>query len=397
MTTSSFPKPPPQTKSEAHPFTDPASHLDNTGPELIRYANTPEGLLARRDANAIRRYVLQAKDCAEMLLRQQSLWDQSTQTLALWPGLLPTNAIGSETHSKLHPAGVANAQLVAWPFILTLDQCQSIRNIFDWQQGQWPQLSRTMVSVWAQSLGIPPANVRIQEAFLARQLAGISPLHVKSLVLSSCNEIQANSSDSFALNTAHSTPKTKVLHEIASGFDEHSTIGPNQPQVFVLTALVATKVGTPLNFSGTRCRSAKLEMQSILSAVFTHATSMPQGPNKNALREIRPSLVLGEIDSFQNAITQAQGMELAWWAKLGRKTDCGVHLKVEEQGTVLHWKMALSSSEDEHTVVDYCYEGLWRPSDHRDSILTQAAWTQSTGLMESETPVESRQFLNFFH
>ena len=124
-------------------------------------------------------------------------------------------------------------------------------------------------------------------------------------------------------------------------------------------------------------------MQSILSAVFTHTRTAPVKKVQNTLHPIHPIVVMGDIEPLADALTQAQGMELAWWAQWARKTDCNVQLHCKVQGPLLHWTMVLCDGEDETTVVDYYYEGTWRPSEHIDAILAKASKAQGTGLIEA--------------
>jgi hypothetical protein len=389
MTYPSFPKPP-------HPLTSSPSRLsedlhtsDAQSPALIRYANTPEGLLSQRDPDALRQFVLQAPDANDMQTRQQSLWHSSSQTLAVWRGFQPTTPVDAQRSRSAIAGEVVTAQVLAWPMVLTLDQQLQIRSIFDCNQGKWPGLARAMTRAWSQCLNIPASNIRVHEAILARQLAGVSPLLMQSLTLAGRDSVQANLYAASPPATGAIPQMKAALNRLAENFETHTAVGPDHAQVFLLTALVATEVGTAHEWPRASNLPGKLAMQSLMESILTHALSSADQTTKTTLRPIRPTCVLGDIAPICDAITQAQGMELAWWAQYGRKTDCSVQLKVGENGTVLHWSMALSSADEERTVIDYAYESIWRPENHRDAILAQSALAQATGQLVSDLPKEA--------
>jgi hypothetical protein len=281
---------------------------------------------------------------------------------------------------------VVTAQVLAWPMVLTLDQQLQIRTIFNCNQGNWPGLARAMTNAWSQCLNIPASNIRVHEAIWTRLFAGISPLVMQSLTLAARDSVQAPLYAASPSASGAVPQKTAVLKKLAENFDTNCAVGPDHAEVFLLTALVATEVGAAHEWPRASNLPGKIAMQSLMESILTHALSSADQTTKTTLRPIRPTCVLGDIAPISDTITQAQGMELAWWAQYGRKTDCSVQLKLEEDGTILRWTMELSNSDDERTVIDYAYEGIWRPQKHRDAIFAQSALAQATGQLVSDLP-----------
>ena len=165
-------------------------------------------------------------------------------------------------------------------------------------------------------------------------------------------------------------------------------VGRNQPVAYLLIALVRWPIHdvTPAYFDSRGCGRSRL--QNLLEAFFTHVNPGARSPGDVHIPDvIRPHVRLGTPNRLNEAITQAQWMQLAWMAERARKTDCSFDLEHRQVGSLLAWSASLTDSQDELIAkLDYSYDGFWRPQCHVQNIAEQVSLAQATGQMCTESP-----------
>jgi hypothetical protein len=165
-----------------------------------------------------------------------------------------------------------------------------------------------------------------------------------------------------------------------------TSIGPNTPVSFLLTAFVSWDCDAPPPVWCDPDGRTALRLASLLEALFTHTLPSRNGqPDSEMQARIRSDVRLGHPQPLHEAMTQAQWMQLAWMAERARKTDCSFRLDHHQDTGILTWSASLSDeSESELARVTYCYDGFWRPASHVQTVIDQVSLAQATGQMRTD-------------
>ena len=346
-------------------------------PDLIRYANTPEGLLAQRDPERMRRFLLEASDPSELATRQQALWTCATNHLALWPRSIGTRSHPNQVSSA---APTVRATVYILPILLTTSQTVRVRNYFHWEGDQALGLRHKLEAAWAQSLGIDASRVRMLEVFSARHLLSVSPSQIYSWLSGRCRDLEAGSQSLFPRKTVVRPSGWPM--SFGSDVTVHSEVGTDLPMVYLLTALVATETESAIPKALLGHNAA---MKQLLDAVFTHVLAAENIDPTFMKRKVVPQVRLGRIESFCDALTQAQVMELGWLCERAGLTNQSVQFRHEYWNTLDRLIATATDEEgDARLSIDYSYDGFWRPANHIETILQHAAIAQGTRRMDCD-------------
>lgn len=347
------------------------------GPELIQYANTPEGVLAQRDPERMRRFLLEASSPSELAARQMSLWSGATSDLALWPAAIAARLNGNRDRTS---SPVVRATVYIWPVLLTTSQTVRVRNYFHWEGDQALGLRHKLESAWAQSLDIDASRVRMLEVFSARHLLSVSPMQVHSWLNGRCRDLEAGAQSLFPRKTVMRPSGWPM--SFGADVPVHSEAGTDLPMVYLLSALVSTETESAIPKALPGHNAA---LQQLLDAVFTHVLAAENIDPTFIKRKVVPQVRLGQIESFCDALTQAQVMEFGWLCERAGLTNQSVQFRHEYWNTLDRFIATATDEEgDVRSSIDYCYDGFWRPANHIETILQGAALAQGTRRMDCD-------------
>lgn len=353
------------------------AHMDST-PQLIRYANSAQGVLAQRDPAVLRRFLLDACDPVEQLKRQNDLFRHSTSCLTL-----------DRANRQ-----VVNAGLFAWPMTLCMSAPLRVRSSVDFEQHDCVGFKTELSQAFALALDVPLMDVNALGLVDMRHLVGIDPLTLQFYTGKQANQ--------WSRKQSHAEPTTQVPDPLGSRASVDSRpslplsdtvgemvpVGRNLPVAYLLLALVRWPLHDVTSAYSDSRRCGKTRLQNLLEAFFTHAKS-----GERALCDvhthdlIRPHVRLGTPKRLNDATTQAQGMQLAWMAERARKTDCRFELEHRQVGSLMAWSATLTDTQDEVVAnLEYAYDGFWRPHCHVQTITEQVSLAQATGQMCAESP-----------
>jgi hypothetical protein len=380
MTTSKPPKTPPWPPS-LPPSPLSSAQLPLLGaptdatPSLIHCARTVQGILAHRDLQCLRRFILDAADPHEQSSRQNDLFLQSATRLSLEPGSMR----------------VVQTGLYAWPVAICMPQQLKVRSCFQSDSRDSAGLTAALSRVWAKSLGATATDVQIHGFVDVRLVAGANPLAVQAFV---GKQIQHTSRCAAQPIRVDAKLGSEAAHDawqdlLPRGVDALTSVGINQPVAFLLLAFVSwpTHASPPL-CSEVNQKSA-LRLQALLQALFTHADLDTEISGRSAADALMsPSIRLGKPQPLHDAMTQAQWMQLAWMAERARKTDCSFELEHQQSADILTWAARLTDEFDQVCAsLEYAYDGFWRPASHIQDIASQVGLAQATGKMSADSPI----------
>jgi hypothetical protein len=344
-------------------------------PDLIRYANSAQGLLAQRDLHVLRRFLLDARDPDEQYRRHSDLFAHSTSCLT------------RDTSS----GRVVQARLLGWPIALCMSQTLKVRGYFQIDPLESAGLKAELAQSWADALELGTTDIEIHGLVDVRYLAGTNPLAVQAFVAKEVNGWSRRVPGQMAPASAPSQTRCGSNEAPYGVFPspraaEMSLVGPELPVAFVLLAFVRWE---PREHPPVYCDKAgrpSARLQSLLQALFTHATPAETETGiANATSMVRPDIRLGRIQDLHDAMTQAQWMQLAWMAQRARKTDCSFALEHRQVGSLMAWSATLTDQSDQTVAtLEYSYDGFWRPQDHVQVIADHVSLSQATGQMLAE-------------
>jgi hypothetical protein len=351
-------------------------------PELLRYAQDAQGLLAHRDPELLRRYILDSCDTAEQTHRQIELFVQSTTRMAL----------GSNAHCAEAPRHqrIVQTGFYAWPVAICMAQNLRVRSHFHFDVPQSIGLKAELALAWASALGIAASDIALHGVVDVRHLAGVTPLALQSFMRKSTQgKVQYESSlhNMGAMTGAPATDEDPWALLVAAQTQLLSAVGPNNPVAFLLTAFVSWDHDAAEPVWRDPHGAIAQRLQALLQALFSHVLPSPVGPlSIEAQAPIRAEVRLGQPSKLHDAITQAQWMQLAWLAERARKTDCSFRLDHRQDVNVLTWSASLSDEfESEIARVGYSYDGFWRPASHVQTVIDQVSLAQATGQMRTDS------------
>jgi|JI10StandDraft_1071094.scaffolds.fasta_scaffold06408_12 hypothetical protein len=338
-------------------------------PELILYAQTAQGLLAQRDPDALRRFILDSDCEAEQNFRQGLLFAMASTRLAKWPHSgLP--------HTAPFRPRIVQAGLYALPVVFCMEQSVRIRSSFNFDSRRSTGLKAELTLAFAEGLNLPPGDVRIQDTVAVQYLAGVSPL---SLQASMVNRLKNTSNPA-----SNCSPSDEALSSLLpAGVQEFIAVGRDSPAAFVVMAIVAWDTDRNPPVFTDPLKLASQRMQALLQALFTHALPAAD-PN---VTTCSPALVhsevrVGQIQPLHEAMTQAQWMQMAWTAERARRTGCSFCLEHHHEQEMTKWTASLTDdSGDVVTQVSYEYLSFWRPIQHARTIVEKVSIAQGTGRM----------------
>lgn len=341
-----------------------------------RYANSPGGILARGNLDAMRRYVLSSTDQVEMRTRQRALLDQSTTDIVLWPDYTPS--IPSKRIGKTSTE-VVKASLYALPFLVEAPMHSKIATKFDWSSSRSVGVLHRLTRVFAEMLRTPSCNVRLLGATNVRNLLSTSPLQFQRTFRMACHQLEAEkSSSTYPVSRPVSSPLECI---IPKELPTHWESSPSQPQAYVFTALVAQELqSSPPTTCGGSFET--IEMAELLSALLAGDTSHGAASRASTFALSPSKIQVARIARIHDAITAAQGLELAWYAQYARKADLQFSMECSLEGPFIQVQINLTDDGgDSISGAAYCYDPQWRDPDHLSEIIVGVDMAQCTGQM----------------
>lgn len=340
------------------------------------FANTPQGVLASGDLARLRNYVLEVADLQTQAQRLDALWQASVTRLSQWARTKDSLQLDGQAHGT--PA-VVKATLVGWPIVLSMSHGLAIRSLFQWSDSGAKGLQEKLRAAWAQALDVAPNRIEIHCVLHPQYLVGATPLQFKDVLDHALKQVTSRRE-----SQVH-RPSMRDVRAVLAGCERTTSrlIGPNQPTVLIMTAVVAADWDGSVPESVSLKPHIHADLQNLLQGVFTHETQIPGAASgrSNRIRHAA-NVQVGQPSLLPNAVTQAQAMELGWMGYRARQIGACVEHELSRSAGFIHWSSRLLNEDQEELGrVQYCYDDFWRPFHHIETIQKWIAFTQATGLM----------------
>jgi hypothetical protein len=339
--------------------------------ERIRYANSPAGVLATRDEDALRRYVLEATDEADRAQRQTSLLKDASIVLAK----LPANETSSTPHT-VRPR-LVEMTLVAWPVVVCMERPIRVTNRIDLTGRVQEQLAQAFADAFVDAHEPGLCYARVDGFVNVQLMCGLSPLAINNALRAETRRLVNPVQHVGSVGTP--VPKLGQSGEPSS----HCAVGPNQPIAFLLVAYLAWDFARTQPRLKPSLSTTKNRLHSLCNAFFTHQMVCPAGTKTKGSELARPTVRLGEPQLLHEATTQAQWMQLAWLAERARQGGFNHGLNIETMGSYRTLTAGLTDDDDEViAAVQYSYDGFWQTDEQLALIDQKVSLAQGTGLMD---------------
>ena len=369
--------------------TDPeAASTTADAPELIRYANTPNGLLSQREVERLRRYVLDAPDQTQQEARQQALFDAGFGVLSHRPQ--------SSVAPPANSSPVVKLGLFAWPVLVRHDSRVHMRNALSLKNWDAALLAEVNAA-WARTLGVHSADVCSVAAVSVHRLTDLSPLILQACMsresrrlalIAKCSGQDSNSSPTLLTST---DPNQWQSGEVP---DVTTIMEPDRPEVLLLLAYVGWDHWRQHPTCQTYDVWGSARMSDLMTAVMTYgqaqtSVAAPAGlslANAHLVPPQRtpckPHILLGRPQPLHDAITQGQWLQLAGMCNCAMLSSSEFRVSHVQQGDLLTWSAAILDDEgDPQTTLRYTYDGFWRPRSHVNAIYQNSDPVQCSSQM----------------
>lgn len=348
-------------KSPTPPYqtTTVPNHQGST-PDLIRFANSAEGLLFQGDISSLRRFVMEAPSKQDQSRRQQDLMESATAGLAMWPGYAPP---GGDPLEK----PVVRARLLGWPFLISSSGELAIRPLLEWKGDNSRGVRQRVQETFASALQTHPNNVSVLGAVHCRNIASVSPLSVHyafkqaRMAVSDCQQESGP--------PRGSTERSPLGLLLQGADDQEHRIGRCAPGTYILIALVASEWDDPGFQAVQHSPRVAVAMRELLQPLLAYSPPPGKSIHADDQQAVLPTVQMGAIKRLDESISDAQGMELSWFAKLARRRGLQFDIFFDRIFSLARWTAALVDEEgDTELSFECCYDDTWRPHEHIDLI-----------------------------
>lgn len=378
---------------------------DSNRPKSFLVANTPGGLLAQRDPEQLRRYVLNANDEAEQERRQRELLALGSQTLSFWP--TEASDLSPGRNGQRANTRVTHIRLWAWPVLVSHANVINVASAFSLGPGGPGSLACEVTRAWAAALDVSSTELRVEGAVSVERLTALSPLKLQSIMSHESRRLA--SAEQTGSTPARGAPGVSGAQWEAPWslalvpLDNSVTqFVPDRPLVFILTAFVAGNSTSSHPLCQSQLQDAKARMVELMSALFTAGQRTPIASGNTGGHQsqsvifekqtertsVVPAIRMGQPQTFYEAVTQGQWMQLAWMAERARKTGRQFRLSQQQQGSLLTWEAHIGhdseETDEDGPLLRHTYDGFWRPVGHVQVIQRCIDQAQGSGKMPVE-------------
>ena len=290
------------------------------------FASTPEGLVAIGDIFAMRKYLhMFATNDAQDVARNRLLLAGGTRL------------------AKTKLGRVVRMRLMGWPVSVSHQRNTKVHSTMTIADSRNRNIIYKLRELWSRCLQNTTGTLICPMSMTTHihALLSLNPVHMRDCIRHGV-EMLAGAKD-----------QTSWSFETEPGGLQDST--PDLPSAFVFGAYVCSEIHDPDPVIAMP-PTVRFEMQQLVEALLTTGTG--------SVGSVR----IGEPTEFSNAVTVAQGMQLA--AMFSRSTAIGHVLDIDfgEQGDVANLSAAYVDSSTGRDLNDvaytWCYSNVWRPRSH---------------------------------
>lgn len=307
-----------------------ASNAGSNGEKECAFASTPDGLVSHGDLSVLRHWIAQAGAGAaeQQDIARNALFE------AAGTGLVQTKN-----------GRICNLRLYGWPVCIDYARGTRVHSVIQMGRANEPQLVLKLRELWSRAFGAKN-GVHISPFWVATNLLSllsVNPIGVRNCVRRGVSLLAGVEKAPFDFEDG--------VHQLVDASSE-------VPACFMLGAYVCWEVGTP-EPSLAVSPDILFEMKQAMEAFFASSV----GHVKQAR--------IGRPAQYHNAITQAQGLQVAGMVRRAGELGQSLGLSIRHTGD----RMTLSVSYVEHEDVEdpvfeqaWTYSNVWRPASHVDEI-----------------------------